>query len=262
MSFRLIVHPKMDGRLAMAFDEVLVGEVGEGGSAPTIRLYGFSPPTLSVGRFQSVKDGLDAERMKKDGVCLVRRPTGGHAVFHDDELTYSVALRKVELDGTLGSHRKRAVYEYIASMLLEGLGALGISALVNSRQIGDPHNPDCFGSSGEYEITGRSGRKLIGSAQMTTRNAVLQQGSIPISSLRGRALRYLAHAGSADEGEPSSLSEEAGRSLGFEEVRDAFAEALRRRFNAEDSPTTDGEEAAARLLLAEKYATDAWNLRS
>ncbi len=262
MSYRLIVHPKMDGRLAMAFDEVLASEVGEGASPPTIRLYGFTPPTLSVGRFQSVKDGLDVERMKKDGVPLVRRPTGGHAVFHDDELTYSVALRKEELDRTLGSHRKRAVYELIASMLLEGLGALGVSALVNSAQVGDLRNPDCFGSSGEYEITSRSGRKLIGSAQMTTRSAVLQQGSIPLSSLKGRALRYLAHTGPADEGEPSSLSEEAGRSLGFEEVRDAFAAALRRRFDAVDSRATAGEDAAARLLLAEKYATDAWNLRT
>ncbi|HET6486674.1 MAG TPA: hypothetical protein VFH83_09660, partial [Spirochaetia bacterium] len=93
-AFRLIVHPKMDGRWNMAVDEALAEAAGGGQSLPVVRLYGFSPPTLSLGRFQKARGQLDAGRLASDGVVLVRRPTGGHAVLHDDELTYSVALPK------------------------------------------------------------------------------------------------------------------------------------------------------------------------
>jgi lipoate-protein ligase A len=263
LSFRLIIHPKMDGRLAMALDEVLLEEVGEGRSAQTVRLYGFAPPTLSVGRFQPVLGGLDAELMRKDGVAFVRRPTGGHAVLHDDELTYSFILSKQELGKAFGPYRKRGVYAYIAESLLAGLEALGIHALVNSGRIGDHRNPDCFASTGEYEITDESGRKLVGSAQMTTRGAVLQQGSIPISNPSGRVSRYLPQAGLPPDHEaPTCLREAAGRAIGFEEAENAFAAVLRKRFGALDSRMTEKEETAARLLMEDKYAVDAWNLRA
>jgi lipoate-protein ligase A len=263
VSFRLVIHPKMDGRLAMAIDEILMVGAGEGKVPQTIRLYGFSSPTLSVGMFQPVREVLDAEALRADAVVLVRRPTGGHAVLHDDELTYSVAFSKKDLEKSIGSYRKRAVYDYVASLLTAGLKELGIAALVNARQVGDPRNPDCFASSGEYEITDGAGRKLVGSAQVTTRSAVLQQGSIPICAAGSRVLRYLPHGVAAPGGrEPTSLSEAAGRSIGFEEAREAFAKAFRARFGAEEAPLSGAEESAARDLAARKYGMDAWNVRA
>ncbi len=263
MSFRLIVQPKMDGRLAMALDEVLLEAVGAGKSVQAVRLYGFSPPTLSVGRFQPVQGGLDAGRLREDGVLFVRRPTGGHAVLHDDELTYSVILSKREMEKTIGGYRKRGAYAWIAKTLLAALKGLGIAARINAGQIGDARNPDCFGSTGEYEITDASGRKLVGSAQMTTRSAVLQQGSIPIGSLAGRVGRYLPQAAPAGGGaSPTCLSEAAGRIISFEEARSAFADAFRRGVDAEDSPVSAEEDAAARALAESKYAGDEWNLRA
>ena len=250
----------MEGRLDMAIDEALAEAVGNGASPPVVRLYGFSPPTLSLGRFQKIK-GLQAPGMlADDGVTLVRRPTGGHAVLHDNELTYSVALPKSETGPLLGGGRKRDVYLFIARVLLAGLAHLGITGAINAARQGDIHNPDCFGSAGEYEIAGRDGRKLIGSAQMTTRRAILQHGSIPLENPGRRVFRYILADKPVDAREPTSLNEESGRSLRFEEVRAAFALAFREILGAEESDLRPGENEAAERILLEKYSSDAWNL--
>ncbi|HUI69361.1 MAG TPA: biotin/lipoate A/B protein ligase family protein, partial [Spirochaetia bacterium] len=219
-AFRLILHPRMEGRLDMAIDEALAETVGEGRSLQTVRLYGFSPPTLSLGRFQRISGMYLPERLSQDRVTLVRRPTGGHAVLHDNELTYSVVLSKALIAERLGDSRKRTVYEFIAGILVAGLANLGIRGRINARQQGDIRNPDCFRSSGEFEITADDGRKLVGSAQMTTRSAVLQHGSIPLTNPGHRVARYLTLEEPRDSHEPSSLDEEAQRPLSFEEVQD------------------------------------------
>ena len=87
--------------------------------------------------------------------------------------------------------RKREVYEFIARVLLCRPCQSLDPGTINSSQKGDPHNPDCFGSAGEYEIAGAAGRKLIGSAQMTTRTAILQHGSIPLENPGLRVFRYI-----------------------------------------------------------------------
>ncbi len=258
--FRLIVHPRMEGRLDMAIDEALVEAAGAGLSAQTVRLYGFSPATLSLGRFQRVKGMLLSESLQTDGVTLVRRPTGGHAVLHDEELTYSVALSKALIASQLGDSRKQTVYEFIAGILLAGLSKLGIAAKINASRQGDIRNPDCFRSSGELEISAPDGRKLIGSAQMTTQTAILQHGSIPLVSTGRRVSRYLAAQEPPDSFEPTSLNEQARRCLSFEEVQAAFASAFRERLNAEESGLRADEEDAAAQILDLKFSRDSWNL--
>jgi len=260
VKFRLIVNPRMEGRFDMAVDEALAEAVGAGASLPVVRLYGFSPPTLSLGRFQKIKGRYSPALLAKDGVTLVRRPTGGHAVLHDCELTYSVALSKEESGTLIGGARKREVYEFVARVLLAGLAELGITGKINASRQGDLHNPDCFGSSGEYEITGRDGRKLIGSAQMTTRRAILQHGSIPLENPGRRVLRYIRVDEPMESGDPSCVNEEAGKSLSFEEVQEAFARAFKRNLDAEESELRDEEKEAADRILAARYASDSWNL--
>jgi lipoyl(octanoyl) transferase len=259
-AFRLILHPPMEGRLDMAIDEALAEAVGGGHSPPVVRLYGFSPPTLSLGRFQKVRGRLDERLMGADGVTLVRRPTGGHAVLHDRELTYSVVLSKAESGPLLGGTRKREVYLFIARMLLAGLARLGVAATVNAAQRGDVHNPDCFGSAGEYEIAGGDGRKLIGSAQMTTRLAILQHGSLPLVNPGRRVFRYISAEQPIDAHPPTSLEEEMGRPCAFAEAQSAFAQAVRECLRTEESALRPEEEEEARRICAGKYASDAWNL--
>jgi len=259
--FRLILDAPGNGQENMAVDEALLASVGDGRSPATVRLYGFAPATLSFGRFQRVKDRIDGEAVRRAGITLVRRPTGGQAVLHDRELTYAVVLSKKHLE----PFHKREIYRFIAELLLSGLTRLGVRGHSSRNRIGDPHNPDCFGSTGEYEITSRSARKLIGSAQVVNRNASLQHGAIPLDTSYKRIGSYLALGKTEGQEEPGCLSGELGRPLSFEETVKAFAEGFdssleRRGITLQTGELTDSERRKAGELLESKYSRDAWNL--
>ncbi len=254
-SVRLIVEGAADGRWNMAVDEALLESVSSGASGPVVRLYGFEPATLSVGRFQRTAGSIDFERLAADGLIFVRRPSGGQAVLHAEELTYAVILGKDHLI----PFGKRQVYRFAAPLLLAGLTALGVrSAASSTAQRGNPLNPDCFGSTGEYEIDAASGRKLVGSAQMLSRTAVLQHGSIPLTRMNRKITRYLlTEAG--DPSHASSVSEEMGEPVDFVAARSAFAHAIGAALQATPNSLTEEERERAERLYREKYTGDAWN---
>jgi lipoate-protein ligase A len=245
----------------MAVDEALLQSVGDGRSPATVRLYGFSPSTLSFGRFQRIKDKIQRRAIREDGITLVRRPTGGQAVLHDGELTYSVVLGRDHLQ----PFQKREIYRFIADLLLEGLICLGIRGESSRKRSGDLHNPDCFRATGEYEIASPSARKLIGSAQVVNRRASLQHGAIPLDMSYRRIERYLVTAAAKQGEEFSCLAEELGRRLSFDEALKAFADgfdrALHRRGIKLQTGTLSKEEIQLTdNLLQNKYAGDEWNL--
>ena len=260
--FRLVRQAPGDGRLNMAVDEALAAAAGEGRSPPTLRLYGFSPPTLSLGRFQRARELVDPRFLAGEGITLVRRPTGGQAVLHDRELTYSVALGRDHLE----PFSKREIYQFIAGLLLAGLQALGIRGQSSRAALGSPRNPDCFRSTGQYEIADAAHRKLIGSAQVVTRLSSLQHGAIPLDGSYRRISGYLRAAPEEGHGTPSSLGEELGREVGYEEASESFARGARfalERLGLRLQPgeLTAEEQDQAAALLAEKYSRDEWNLQ-
>ncbi len=282
--FRLLVQAPGDGRFNMAVDEALASCAGEGLSPPTLRLYGFSPPTLSLGRFQKARELVDMARLQEAGYTLVRRPTGGQAVLHDRELTYAVALGRAHLE----PFTKREIYQFIAGLLLAGLEALGIRAQSSRAALGSPHEPDCFRSTGQYEIADQRQRKLIGSAQVLTRRWSLQHGAIPLDGSYRRIAGFLRAAGGpraasggpgasgnpGDPGEgndqgsglPSSLGEELGREVGYAEAVDALARGARYALErlgltARPGELTARESELAAGLLDSKYSRDEWNLQ-
>jgi lipoate-protein ligase A len=245
----------------MAVDQALLESVDNNDSPATVRLYGFSPPTLSFGRFQRIRDRIRWPAVREDGITLVRRPTGGQAVLHDGELTYSVVLGKKHLE----PFRKREIYRFIAALLLEGLTGLGIRGQSSRRRSGDLHNPDCFRSTGEYEIASSAAKKLIGSAQVINRGASLQHGAIPLDMSYRRIDRYLTLAPSSHKEEPSCLAQELGRPLSFAQALKAFAEGFDRGLrNLGIKLQTDGlttaEIARSEELQQNKYSGDEWNL--
>jgi lipoyl(octanoyl) transferase len=158
----------------MHADLALLDEVG-GGAAPVLRLYRWSPPALSLGRFQPDAD-VDSLACRRLGVEVVRRPTGGRALLHGGDLTYAVALPRAS--GRAGG--VDGVYRMLAGALIAGLARVGVDAAV-ARSDG-PAGPACFAGQAGSDL--RVGdRKLCGSAQVHRGGAVLQHGAVLLKRL-------------------------------------------------------------------------------
>jgi lipoate-protein ligase A len=182
----------------MRFDEELARSLSRGVGAPgpprpTLRLFRWNPWAVSIGYNQNV-DELDAARCARAGVDIVRRPTGGRAILHAEELTYSVVMfaeRKSVLE----------VYNAISQALVCGLRLYGVEATLQKAQVDFPatyrraSSIPCFTSSARYEIEWQ-GRKLVGSAQRRfnegERDVVLQHGSILCGPAHRRLSEFLS----------------------------------------------------------------------
>ena len=236
----------------MAVDEALGDSAAMG---PIVRFYTWSPPAVSVGRFQRA-DTVDLAAVRSEGLGFVRRPTGGQAVLHDRELTYSVCLAREHAR----PFRKREVYRFISGILVDALSRLGIGAHFSETRRGSASDPNCFATTGEYEVVGASGRKLIGSAQATNREGCLQHGSIPLDgSFRDVAALLKAPPVTSDP-QPASLGEEAGRPVSMEETIDAFRDAFAARMPLSPSDLSEDEWNLAQSIRRDRYNQDAWNL--
>jgi lipoate-protein ligase A len=172
MRWRTLISPAGPAALNMALDHALLERAARTGEA-TFRVYGWETPTLSLGRNQVARDLYSAERAAELGVRIVRRPTGGRALLHWREVTYSVAAPAVPAGGL------RESYARINRLLLDGLRRLGVHAEF-ARPAGRaplPGDAPCFEIPVEGELV-LGGRKLVGSAQWRDRGALLQHGSI------------------------------------------------------------------------------------
>jgi len=158
MKFRLLDTGFNKAALNMGIDESILRHVSEGKSLQTIRFYGWSPPAVSIGYFQSLEEEVDLEACKKYGVDCVRRITGGGAVYHDRELTYSFIAPE---DNTIVPKDIMESYKTVCSGLIRGLGVLGISSEFA------PLNDIIAG-----------GKKISGNAQTRREGCILQHGTI------------------------------------------------------------------------------------
>jgi lipoyl(octanoyl) transferase len=261
-AWRLLLDPPATGGWNMAVDEVLLDGVAEGSAPPTLRFYEWAPPCLSLGYFQPF-EVVDVDGCRSLGVDVVRRPTGGRAILHDRELTYSVAL-PLSLLGSDGGVLPS--YHRLSLALERGLNRLGIPVVLapeNAAQPGPDHGPVCFDRPSAHEIL-LDGRKLIGSAQVRRATAILQHGSILIEPRIDRLLACLRLPhGSAEQIEDgvAGLAEVGD----FEPARiaGALADAFAEEFGATlvNSPLRPDERRAAETLAASKYQTVAWTER-
>lgn len=169
--WRLFIDSPSDGARNMALDHALFESV-QSGAPPALRLYRWDPPCLSLGRNQSAR--YDREQVRARGATLVRRPTGGLAVFHDRELTYAIAA-PVPVIG-----RPRQAYTRISEAIASALRALDVPAEVTqtrSRARAVHSFEPCFASPAAGEVVA-GGEKLVGSAQRCERQTILQHGSL------------------------------------------------------------------------------------
>jgi len=159
----------------MALDRALL-DSHEAGQAPaTVRMYGWSRPTVSLGRFQPEAD-LDRESCETYGVDVCRRPTGGRGVLHDDEITYSIVagVRDGLPRGTAASYR------VLCAALVEAYRELGIEASLTARPRGAPAAGACYLHATTADLS-LGAAKLSGSAQVWSKDSCLQHGSFVIS---------------------------------------------------------------------------------
>jgi lipoate-protein ligase A len=237
----------------MALDHALAEclEDGEG----VLRLYGWSPATISFGRNEPSRGLFDLDAARGEGIDFVRRPTGGRAVLHDAEVTYAAVFPLRALGGL------REAYLLINRGLVEGLTALGVTAQVEeSGEILAPDAGPCFQSPAPGEVTA-AGRKLVGSAQVRVRHAVLQHGSVILRGDQSAVSRL--SGGREDAPPPASVEALAGRLVTEKEVRVALAGGLRLALGgswAEGGYQSWEIEAADRLEAA-RYATNEWTWR-
>ncbi len=260
--WRLLLHPyPVDGARNMAIDEALLQSVLQG-APPALRLYAWEPPTLSLGRGQPLSD-VDRDALQAHGYGLVRRPTGGRAVLHAQELTYCVTTTETEAGlepGLIASYRG------LSAALLAAFRHLGLEALeaepryANHRQAG----PVCFEVPSDYEITWQ-GRKLVGSAQMRSGNALLQHGAIPLDGDLAAIAAVLRARPNPDaiRARTATLRQALGRPVSWEEVAHAvvagFREALSIILQPDD--LTPAEQERVDALVSTKYAHAEWTER-
>ena len=221
-----------DARILEEMEEAL--RLGRGGHAicPALRFYTWEAPTVSLGCSQAPDVALGARweewlrtplEMRKGPTAIVRRPTGGRAVWHEDELTYAVILPRQHPCFLAG----KAVEQVLGEWLLEGARRAGVrNAGLKRGEPGRNHlgigiSP-CFASTGRYEITW-CGRKWIGSARRITSHALLQHGSIRLGPGGDRLWEWLTGGAVAD---PRPWSELPGISRLADGLESAFRELL------------------------------------
>jgi lipoate-protein ligase A len=261
----------------MAVDESILEHIYRGESLPTLRLYSWNPPCLSLGHAQPFAD-VDMERLKSHGWEVVRRATGGRAILHTDELTYSVTGCEddpVLVGGILES------YNRIAQALMYAVRELGLP--VEMKEYADQpatknQNPVCFEVPATYEIT-VNGKKLIGSAQARKKEGVLQHGSLPLVGdltricqtlvfkdevAREVASKRLLTRATTVESILNEIRPERSRRTDWETAAQAFVRGfeIQLGISFESGVLSPSEEKRAAELVEKKYAHPSWTEKS
>lgn len=268
IEWRLLPLRTDDAFMAMATDEALLRLNAKGKSPNTIRFWRWRPSAISIGYFQSAEDEVDLERAKSYGVDVVRRITGGGAVFHDynGELTYSVVCRQDDVSNDILES-----YEFICSGLVSGLKRLGLrarpaladpfcSAITEFKRVGTGR----FKPISDVQI---DGKRISGSAQTRRWGSVLQHGTVLISPDVRRMLELLKVRPEKISDEfiasvferVTTVERELGKKPGFDEVAAAMRAGFEQALGVEliDGDLTT-EEMKLATELKPKYASDEW----
>ncbi|MEW6329584.1 MAG: biotin/lipoate A/B protein ligase family protein [Candidatus Micrarchaeota archaeon] len=233
MRMRLLEMGANNAFMNMGIDEALMSS-----EEPVLRLYAWSPPAVSVGYFQKVEEEVDEEACARFGVDVVRRQTGGGAVFHENELTYSFITRE---------HPQNILesYKWVCGALIEGLGTLGVRAEFA------PLNDIVVG-----------GKKISGNAQTRRRGVMLQHGTVLLGVDVEKMFSLLKVPSEKMKGKLISDVKARVSALGvsFEEAREAVKKGFERSMNAELVPSELTEEESEKAIkLAEgKYKSGEW----
>jgi lipoate-protein ligase A len=252
--WRLLLSDPASGPENMALDEALMARARCTGEW-VFRVYSWSAATLSLGRHQRAWAAYDPAAVTAAGIAVVRRPTGGRAVLHDREVTYSVTAPATNAGAV------RESYERINRLLVDGLRSLGVAAeIAETPRAPKPDHTPCFERPSPGELT-PGGRKLAGSAQWRERGALLQHGSILVDGDQAAVSTLLRHP-LTPSGAPATLRELLGHGPTVAEIATALFGAVCRH----EDPDAVGLRADPSLLRAAavfrlRYEDAAWTWR-
>lgn len=272
--WRFIDSGKLSPEMNMAVDEAILTLHSQGKTEPTVRFYTWEPATLSIGYFQKAKQEIDFEKVKEYGLGFVRRLTGGRAVLHDQELTYSVIVSEEYPE--MPSQVTEA-YRVISNGLLKGFQYLGLHAEMVSlaseeekAKYASVGSSACFDSPSWYELV-VEGKKVAGSAQTRQKGTILQHGSI-LLDLDVDKLFDVLHFSSdrMKERMKASFLDKAvainqlqPRMVTVDEAKEAFLQGFKEGLQIDlvaGDLTTEERELAVKLAV-EKYGAAEWNFK-
>ncbi|OHD56493.1 MAG: hypothetical protein A2Y33_15315 [Spirochaetes bacterium GWF1_51_8] len=254
--WRLSIHGALDAPLNMAIDETLWESVRSGVSLPSIRFYSWYPASFSIGRFQKPDSLLDLDACARSGIRVVRRMTGGGAIYHNNEITYSLAC-PLEI---LGVSSVKDGYRKLTGFILNSYRKLGLDADYIGRKTGEKTSAYCFSGLEEYDIA-IDGKKIGGNAQRIMGGIVFQHGSIPISIAHDDYAKYLKPDVEHQMENFTSLSRHLNPMPDTGDLVEVLIESFSETMCAEldDTDLSRDEWELAERLVFEKYSADEWN---
>ncbi len=251
----------------MAVDEAVFRGTIRKTSPPTLRFYGWRTPAVSIGRFQDARQEIDFEACRQLGIDLIRRPTGGKAVLHEQELTYAVIAGD---DLPLFPPDILETYRIISGCIARGLAECGIRAEMEAegRAAGEePLDRSCFSFPSRYELL-VAGRKICGAAQTRSHGVFLQHGALLMAFDPGRTCAVILPRREQERqverlrNSVTSVREQATVPSVDEEtlcraIRNGFMQVLGIEFS--EGELTPEEEALKTELMTKKYGSASWN---
>jgi lipoate-protein ligase A len=256
-AWRLITEEARGGALNMALDEVAAETAAEGGPR-TLRVYRWEPGTLSLGYHQPA-DTVDWDYCEREGVPVVRRPTGGGGIYHDThgDISYSIVVPAGDVPGDL-----MASYELLLDPVLDALDRMGVPAAVAEERADAIHEPSCYlrAVHPAHDVV-VDGRKISGTAQHRTRDAVVQHGSITFARATERHLGCFTDApdpATFDE-RVTSVREHADIDRG--EAVATLESALAEWADADVGSWSADELDRAEVIASEQFGSEAWTRR-
>jgi lipoate-protein ligase A len=295
--WRFLFTGERDAFFNMALDEAILQSCQRGQALPTLRLYLWKPPGVSIGYFQSLEKTVDLNKCKESNIDVVRRITGGRVVLHENEITYSLCA-SIHKYPELGENINET-YRKISFALLESLKILKVfgewvkpnreripidstgsiplisrcsinSLKASPLQVTEDSNfsKPCFMSNSRYEIT-VAGKKLIGSAQRREKDCFIQHGSIPLGKGKADLPDLLREENNKEkrkqelEGKSTNLEKILKRKVEYEEMISALKFGFSKFFEVEmnEKDITQKELRMTQLLKQKKYASEEWNFR-
>ncbi len=260
--WRLIVTPPLSGAENMAIDEALLRSFDPAASLPVLRLYGWNPPALSLGRYQKAAEILDLERCRNDSVAVVRRVTGGGVIYHADELTYSLVCSPEQIPP---SSSIKDSFRLLTGFLLSFYRELGLDVLYaadcahEGTRFGE-RTAFCFAGKESFDILA-NGRKIGGNAQRRLKDVIFQHGSIPLLNRAVTGLTYMKDQAPEQADGAASLAD-----CGVNGDWNSLVAILASKFSGyfdivcQSDSLSQREQSDMESLFIGKYSADCWNL--